>query len=248
MRASESFKLNIPGYVEASGKSVQGIPEGSGADVSGEVTGRSPGGRFGEFSAPTFATAISLTANGRAQAVSIYPRDGDVADVHDPLGRRAAHPRQDMPRRRIGVRIIPAVGRTGNLFPARPNNVPVRRGRECSPVTLESLLFLGRSLPESGEKKIPCSFPCGSEPGRSRPLPPPLRGNSCAPAIGRIEALEFSTLPAVPCSSVLVRLQALIHLSALLTILDSSGALHGKDQAREGERQCSGPCLSDAAQ
>ena len=191
MCASESFKLNIPGYVEASGESVQGYRKEAARDVSGEVTGRSPGGRFGEFSAPTFATAISLTANGRAQAVSIYPRDGDVADVHGSPGAtsRSSSARY-APRRRIGVRIIPAVGRTGNLFPARPNNVPVRRGRECSPVTLESLLFLARSLPELGGKKIPCSFPCGSEPGRSRPWPPPLRGNSCAPAIGRIEALE----------------------------------------------------------
>jgi hypothetical protein len=75
--ASESYKLNITSYVEASGESVQGYWKEASRDVSGHVTGRISGGRFeGEFS-----------ASGRTQAVSIQPRGGDVSDVNIELKR-----------------------------------------------------------------------------------------------------------------------------------------------------------------
>jgi hypothetical protein len=86
--ASESYKLNITSYVEASGESVQGYWKEASRDVSGHVTGRISGGRFeGEFSATTFTAAISLTSSGRTQAVSIQPRGGDVSDVNIALKR-----------------------------------------------------------------------------------------------------------------------------------------------------------------
>jgi hypothetical protein len=86
--ASESYKLNITSYVEASGESVQGYWKEASRDVSGHVTGRISGGRFeGEFSATTFTAAISLTSSGRTQAVSIQPRGGDVSDVNIELKR-----------------------------------------------------------------------------------------------------------------------------------------------------------------
>ncbi len=80
--ASESFKLNITSYVEASGESVQGVWKEASRDVSGHVTGHISAGRFeGEFSAATFTAVISITSNGRTQAVSIQPRGGDISDV-----------------------------------------------------------------------------------------------------------------------------------------------------------------------
>ena len=86
--ASESFKLNITSYVEVSGASVQGYWKEASRDVSGHVTGRISAGRFeGELSAATFSAGISLTSNGRAQAVSIQPSGGDVSDVHIELKR-----------------------------------------------------------------------------------------------------------------------------------------------------------------
>jgi hypothetical protein len=86
--ASESFKLNITSYVEASGDSVQGYWKEASRDVSGHLTGRISGGRFeGEFSATTFSAGISLTSNGRTQAVSIQPRGGDVSEVSIELRR-----------------------------------------------------------------------------------------------------------------------------------------------------------------
>jgi hypothetical protein len=87
--ASESFKLDIKSYVEASGESVQGYWKEAARDVSGNVSGRVSGGRFeGEFSAPAFTAAILLTSNGRTQAVSIQPRGGDISDVRIELKRR----------------------------------------------------------------------------------------------------------------------------------------------------------------
>ena len=86
--ASESFKLDITSYVEASGEGVQGYWKEASRDVSGHVTGRISAGRFeGELSAATFSAGISLTSNGRAQAVSIQPSGGDVSDVHIELKR-----------------------------------------------------------------------------------------------------------------------------------------------------------------
>jgi hypothetical protein len=87
--ASESFKLDIQSYVEASGDSVQGYWKEAARDVSGHVTGRISGGGFeGEFSAPTFTAAISIVSNGRTQTVNIQPRGGDVSDVRIDLKRR----------------------------------------------------------------------------------------------------------------------------------------------------------------
>ena len=87
--ASESFKLDIHSYVEASGESVQGYFKEAARDVSGHLTGRIAEGRFeGEISAPAFTAAISLASNGRTQAVSIQPRGGDVSDVRIELRRR----------------------------------------------------------------------------------------------------------------------------------------------------------------
>jgi hypothetical protein len=87
--ASESFKLDIHSYVEASGESVQGYWKEAARDVSGNLTGRVSAGRFdGELSAPAFSASISLTSNGRTQAVSIKPRGGDISDVRIDLRRR----------------------------------------------------------------------------------------------------------------------------------------------------------------
>jgi hypothetical protein len=86
--ASESFKLNIASYVEASGDSVQGYWKEASRDVSGHVSGRIEGGRFeGEFSATAFTAGISLTSNGRTQTVAIKPRGGDVSEVSIELKR-----------------------------------------------------------------------------------------------------------------------------------------------------------------
>jgi hypothetical protein len=87
--ASESFKLNITSYVEATGESVLGHWHEAARDVSGQVTGHIAGGRFeGEFSATAFTATISLTSNGRAQTVSIQPRGGDISAVRIELTRR----------------------------------------------------------------------------------------------------------------------------------------------------------------
>jgi hypothetical protein len=87
--ASESFKLNITSYVEATGESVLGHWHEAARDVSGQVTGRIAGGRFeGEFSATAFTAAISLTSNGRTQSVSIQPKGGDISAVRIDLTRR----------------------------------------------------------------------------------------------------------------------------------------------------------------
>jgi hypothetical protein len=87
--ASESFKLDIHSYAEASGESVQGYWRETGRDLSGHMTGRIAEGRFeGEIVAPTFSAAISLTSNGRTLSVSIQPRGGDISDVRIELKRR----------------------------------------------------------------------------------------------------------------------------------------------------------------
>jgi hypothetical protein len=88
--ASESFKLDIHSYVEASGESVQGYWRESGRDVSGHITGHIAGGRFeGEIVAPTFTAGVQLTSNGRAQTVSFQPHAGDISDVRVELKRRS---------------------------------------------------------------------------------------------------------------------------------------------------------------
>ena len=86
--ASESFKLNIKSYVETSGELVQGYWSEAARDVTGLLTGHIAEGRFeGEISAPGFTAAISLTSNGRSQAVSIKPRGGEVSNVRIELMR-----------------------------------------------------------------------------------------------------------------------------------------------------------------
>ena len=86
--ASESFKLNIKSHVEASGESVQGYWSEAARDLTGHLTGRIAESRFeGEISAAAFTAVISLTSNGRSQAVSIKPRGGDVSDVRIELKR-----------------------------------------------------------------------------------------------------------------------------------------------------------------
>ena len=87
--ASASFKLDITSYAEASGEQVQGTWREAARDVSGSLTGRIAENRFeGEISSITFSAAISLTSNGRTQAVSIRPSSGDVADVRIELQRQ----------------------------------------------------------------------------------------------------------------------------------------------------------------
>jgi hypothetical protein len=86
--ASESFKLNITSYAEASGDLVQGYWKEASRDVSGHLSGRISDGRFeGEFSATTFSAGISLTSDGRTQAVIIQPRGGDISEVRIELRR-----------------------------------------------------------------------------------------------------------------------------------------------------------------
>jgi hypothetical protein len=87
--ASESFKLDIHSYAEASGESVQGYWRETSRDVSGHMTGNIAEGRFqGEIVAPTFSAKILLISNGRTQSVSIQPRGGDISDVRTELKRR----------------------------------------------------------------------------------------------------------------------------------------------------------------
>ena len=77
--ASESFKFDIRSHVEASG---QGYWTETSRNASGSLTGRIAENQFeGQISSPTFSAAISLTSNGRTQAVTIRPGGGDVTDV-----------------------------------------------------------------------------------------------------------------------------------------------------------------------
>ena len=87
--ASESFKFDITSYVEAAGESVQGTWREATRDASGSLTGRIAENQFeGQISSITFSAAISLTSNGRTQAVSIRPSGGDVSDVRIELQRQ----------------------------------------------------------------------------------------------------------------------------------------------------------------
>jgi len=86
--ASESFKLNIKSYAEASGDAVQGYWSEAARDVTGQLTGRIAPGRFvGEIIAPAFTAAVSLISDGRSQSVNIQPRGGDISDVRIELKR-----------------------------------------------------------------------------------------------------------------------------------------------------------------
>ncbi|MGO9421165.1 hypothetical protein [Roseiarcus sp.] len=87
--ASESFRLDIKSYVEASGDSVQGTWNEASRGVSGHLTGRVAENRFeGQIDGGTFTAAVSLTSNGRTQGVSIRPSGGDITDVRIELRRR----------------------------------------------------------------------------------------------------------------------------------------------------------------
>jgi hypothetical protein len=87
--ASESFKLDIQSYAEASGGSLQGYWRETNRDVTGQMAGRISEGQFvGEITATAFSAAISLTSNGRTQTVNIQPRGGDISDVLIELKRR----------------------------------------------------------------------------------------------------------------------------------------------------------------
>ena len=87
--ASESFKFDIRSHVEASGESAKGYWSEVSRNVSGSLTGRIAENQFeGQISSLTFTAAISLTSNGRTQAISIRPSGGDVADVRIELQRR----------------------------------------------------------------------------------------------------------------------------------------------------------------
>ena len=87
--ASESFKFDIRSHVEASGESAKGYWTEISRNASGSLTGRIAENQFeGQISSPAFSAAISLTSNGRTQAVSIRPSGGDVTDVRIELKRR----------------------------------------------------------------------------------------------------------------------------------------------------------------
>ena len=86
--ASESFKFDIRSHIEASGESVQGYWTEVSRNASGSLTGRIAESKLeGQISSVTFSAAISLTSNGRTQAVTIRPSGGDVADVRIELKR-----------------------------------------------------------------------------------------------------------------------------------------------------------------
>jgi hypothetical protein len=88
--ASQSYRLDVESYVEATGESVQGYWREATRDVSGHLTGHISGGHFaGSVTGPSFAAVISLTSNGRKQAVNIRPEgSSDISDVEIELERR----------------------------------------------------------------------------------------------------------------------------------------------------------------
>ena len=88
--ASPSYRIDIQSYVQASGRSVQGTWREKTRNISGEVTGTLEGGRFvGAVVGPGFSAGLSLSSNGRRQAVTIQPSaGGDIANVRIELERR----------------------------------------------------------------------------------------------------------------------------------------------------------------
>ena len=87
--ASESFKFDIRSHVEASGELAKGYWTEVSRNASGNLTGRITENQFeGQISSLTFSAAISLTSNGRTQAVSIRPSGGGDAEVRIELRRR----------------------------------------------------------------------------------------------------------------------------------------------------------------
>ncbi len=87
--ASESYRIDITSFVQASGDSVQGDWREATRDISGHVTGRIANGRFeGAVVGPGFSAQISLTSDGRRQALNIEPSGGDISQVRVELHRR----------------------------------------------------------------------------------------------------------------------------------------------------------------
>jgi hypothetical protein len=87
--ASASYRIEIHSYVEAFGRTVQGTWQEDTRNISGQLTGSISGGRFvGAVAGPGFTAQVSLSANGRRQAVNIQPSGGDIADVRIELERR----------------------------------------------------------------------------------------------------------------------------------------------------------------
>jgi hypothetical protein len=87
--ARESFKFDIRSHIEISGESVQGSWTEVSRNVSGSLTGRIAENQFeGQISSLTFTAMISLTSNGRTQALTMRPSGGDVAEVRIKLQRR----------------------------------------------------------------------------------------------------------------------------------------------------------------
>lgn len=88
--ASASYRIDIQSYVEASGPTVHGSWREQTRNISGDLTGRIEGGLFqGAVKGPGFTAGVSLSSNGRRQAVSIAPSGGgDIADVRIELERR----------------------------------------------------------------------------------------------------------------------------------------------------------------
>jgi hypothetical protein len=96
--ASSSYRINVTSYVEASGSSVSGYWREETRDASGHLTGRIEDGRFnGTIAGTGFTAAVSLTSNGRTQAVSIRPQGGDIADVQIELERGGGPPPVEQP-------------------------------------------------------------------------------------------------------------------------------------------------------
>jgi len=86
--ASSSYKIDISSYAEASGGSVKGTWSESTRGFTGQLTGRVGNGRFeGVVIGPGFSASVSLTSNGRRQAVTIQPQGGEIADVRIELER-----------------------------------------------------------------------------------------------------------------------------------------------------------------
>ena len=87
--ASESYRIDITSFVQASGELVQGDWREATRDISGHLTGQIADGRFeGAVVGPGFSARVSLSSDGRRQAVNIEPSGGDITDVRVELHRR----------------------------------------------------------------------------------------------------------------------------------------------------------------
>ncbi len=87
--ASQSYRIDITSFVQASGESVQGDWREATRDISGHLTGQIADGRFeGAVVGPGFSARVSLSSDGRRQAVNIEPSGGDITDVRVELHRR----------------------------------------------------------------------------------------------------------------------------------------------------------------